>query len=80
MNKSKLIQLLLAAATALPLLARAEEGLPPEGDHAPLAGPRGEGPRGEIPGGRNIPATPSGPAMPRTQWLRTRSASALRYM
>jgi len=52
MNKSKLIQLLLAAAMALPLLARAEEGLPPEGDHPPLAGPRGEGPRGEFPGGR----------------------------
>lgn len=51
MNKSKLIQLLLAAAMALPLLARAEEGLPPEGDHAPLAGPRGDGPRGEFPGG-----------------------------
>ena len=52
MNKSKLIQLLLAAAMALPLLARAEEGLPPEGDHPPLNGPRGEGPRGEFPGGR----------------------------
>lgn len=52
MNKSKLIQLLLAAAMALPLLARAEQGLPPEGDHAPLAGPRGDGPRGEFPGGR----------------------------
>jgi Spy/CpxP family protein refolding chaperone len=59
MNKSKLIQLLLAAAMALPLLARAEEGLPPEGDHPPLAGPRGEGPRGEFPGvrfgGRGLP-------------------------
>jgi len=41
MNKSKLIQLLLAATMALPLLARAEEGLAPEGDHSPLAGPPG---------------------------------------
>jgi periplasmic protein CpxP/Spy len=52
MNKSKLIQLLLAAVMALPLLARAEEGLPPEGDQVPMAGPRGEGPRGQFPGGR----------------------------
>jgi len=41
MNKSKLIQLLLAAAMALPLAASAEEGVPPEGDRPPFGGPRG---------------------------------------
>lgn len=51
MKKSKLTQLLLAAAMALPLLASADEGMPPEGDRPPLAGARGEGPRGEFPGG-----------------------------
>lgn len=47
MNKSKLIQLLLAAAMALPLAASAEEGAPLEGDRPPFGGP----PR-EMPGGR----------------------------
>jgi len=42
MNKSKLFQLLLAAAMALPLAASAEEGAPPEGDRPPFGGPRGE--------------------------------------
>jgi len=42
MNKSKLTQLLLAAAMALPLLAHAEEATPAEGDRPPPAGPRGE--------------------------------------
>lgn len=51
MNKSKLTQLLLAAAMALPLLGRAEEAMPPDGDRPPLAGPQGDGPRGEFPGG-----------------------------
>ena len=51
MKKSKLTQLLLAAAMALPLLARAEEAMPPEGDRAPMAGPRGDGPHGDFPGG-----------------------------
>lgn len=49
MNKSKLIQLLLAASMALPLAASAEEGVPPEGDRPPFGGPRGDmqgGPRG----------------------------------
>jgi periplasmic protein CpxP/Spy len=53
MNKSKLTQLLLATAMALPLLARAEDSMPPQGDRPPLAGPRGDGPRGEFPGGRH---------------------------
>ena len=52
MNKSKLSRLVLAATMALPLLARAEDALPPEGDRPPMAGPHGEGPRGEFPGGR----------------------------
>jgi Spy/CpxP family protein refolding chaperone len=51
MNKSKLIQLLLGAALALPLLARADEGMPLEdgrpafeGMHGGLrGGPRGGG-------------------------------------
>ncbi|KQV59353.1 MULTISPECIES: Spy/CpxP family protein refolding chaperone [unclassified Duganella] len=42
MNKSKLTRLLLAAAMALPLLARAEEATPPEGDQPPLASPHGD--------------------------------------
>jgi periplasmic protein CpxP/Spy len=53
MNKSKLTQLLLATAMALPLLARAEDAMPPQGDRPPLAGARGDGPRGEFPGGRH---------------------------
>lgn len=53
MNKSKLTQLLLATTMALPLLARAEDAMPPQGDRPPLAGPRGDGPRGEFPGGRH---------------------------
>ncbi|WP_426337816.1 Spy/CpxP family protein refolding chaperone [Pseudoduganella sp. S-14] len=50
MNKSTLTRLLLAAAMALPLLARAEEKLPTEGEPPQLADPRPEGPRGEFPG------------------------------
>jgi len=57
MNKSKLIQLLLAAAMALPLAASAEEGAPPEGDRPPFGGPRGE-----MPGGR--PGHVGAPGMP----------------
>ena len=53
MNKSKLTHLLLTTAMALPLLARAEDAMPPQGDRPPLAGPRGDGPRGEFPGGRH---------------------------
>jgi Spy/CpxP family protein refolding chaperone len=53
MNKSKLTHLLLTTAMALPLLARAEDAMPPEGDRPPLAGPRGDGPRGEFPGVRH---------------------------
>lgn len=49
MNKSKMIQLLLAAAMALPLAASAEEGMPPEGDRPPQ-GPAFDGPRGEMRG------------------------------
>ncbi|MGW8392167.1 Spy/CpxP family protein refolding chaperone [Pseudoduganella sp. HUAS MS19] len=45
MKKMKLPQLLLAAAMALPLMAGAEEGLPPEADRPLLAGPRGDGSR-----------------------------------
>ena len=56
MNKSKLTQLLLAAAMALPLLARAEEAMPAEGGRPPLAGPQGDGQRAEFPGGH-----PGGP-------------------
>jgi len=57
MNKSKLIQLLLAVAMALPLAASAEEGAPPEGDRPPFGGPRGE-----MPGGR--PGHFGAPGMP----------------
>lgn len=56
MNKSKLIQLLMAAAMALPLLARAEEGMPREGDRPPFGGMRGE-----MPGGH--PGHPGAPGM-----------------
>ncbi|SFG81292.1 protein refolding chaperone Spy/CpxP family [Duganella sp. CF458] len=41
MNKNTLTRLLLAAAMALPLLARAEEAMPTEGDRPHMAGPRG---------------------------------------
>ncbi len=57
MNKSKLIQLLLAAAMALPLAASAEEGVPPEGDRQPFGGPRGELPGGH-PGHFGAPGMP----------------------
>lgn len=54
MNKSKLIQLLLGGALALPLLASADEGLAPEAGRPEFGGPRGElreRPRGGMPGG-----------------------------
>ncbi len=57
MNKSKMIQLMLAAFMALPLAASAEEGAPPEGDRPPFGGPRGE-----MPGGH--PGRMGGPGMP----------------
>jgi len=60
MNKSKLIQLLMAAAMALPLAASAEEGVPPEGDRPPM-----DGPRGGMPGGHpGRPGHFGAPGMP----------------
>lgn len=57
MNKSKLIQLLLAAAMALPLAASAEEGVPPESDLPPFGSPRG-GMAGGHPGHFGPPGMP----------------------
>jgi len=57
MNKNKLTQLLLAAAMALPLAASAQEGVPPEGDHPSMAGPRGAMPGGH-PGHFGAPGMP----------------------
>lgn len=53
MNKSKTIQLLLAASMALPLAAFGAENMPPEGGHPPFGGahtPRDGDPRGGRPG------------------------------
>jgi Spy/CpxP family protein refolding chaperone len=49
MNKSKLIQLLLAGAMVLPLAASADEGMPPDGERA-QHGPGFGGPHGGIAG------------------------------
>lgn len=57
MNKNKLIELLMAAAMALPLAASAEEGMPPEGDRPPMGGPRGGMPGGH-PGHFGAPGAP----------------------
>lgn len=58
MKKSTLTQLLLAAAMALPLLARADEAMPPEGERPQLAGPRGDFPGGHPRGHFGAPGLP----------------------
>lgn len=58
MNKSKLIQLLLAAGMALPLAAGAHDSMPAEDERPAFGGPRGEH-RGMRDG-----AQPGGPGMP----------------
>lgn len=58
MNKNKLTRFLLAAALALPLLARAQEAMPPEGDRPPMAGPHGGFPGGRPGGHFGAPGLP----------------------
>lgn len=52
MNKSRTIQLLLAATMALPLAGGAAENMPPEGGHPSFGGPHAPARDGEPRGGR----------------------------